>query len=45
MNPDCRNNLWNMIDVYKKEREEAKDNQVAIKTVNAAQQFKKINMM
>ena len=26
MNPDCRNNLWNMIDAYKKEREIAKDN-------------------
>ena len=45
MNPDCRSNLWNMIDAYKKEREENKEKQVTIKTNNAAQQFRKINTM
>ena len=45
INPDCRNNLWNMIDNFKGDAMDRKETQITMKNSNAAQQFRKMNMV
>ena len=44
MNPDNRATLWNMIEKFKGDKEDLKQKQIAQKTANAAQHFRKVNM-
>lgn len=43
MHPDNKANLWNMIDKFKRVREDEKDFAIVQKTSNAATQFRKMN--
>ena len=45
INPDCRNNLWNMIDNFKGDAMDRKETQITMKNSNAAQQFRKMNQV
>ena len=45
INPDCRNNLWNMIENFKGDAMDRKETQITMKNSNAAQQFRKMNMV
>ena len=43
MNPDCKTNLWSIIDKYKRARADQKELAIAQKSANAAEHFRKFN--